>query len=768
MIGLTLGLLLLWMAADWYVAKPHEAIGSATYVGRQACAQCHSSEEALWTGSHHDRAMEIATEESVLGNFGDSRFTRQGITTRFFRDGDRFMVNTEGPDGEHHDYEVKYTFGVTPLQQYMVEFPDGRVQVLRVSWDTLKKEWFYVTPGDVPTDRILPGDPLHWTGLGQNWNTMCAECHSTDYHKNYDVAKDEYHSEFFEIDVSCEACHGPGSVHVELAEDRWLFWDRNLHYGLSNTMKQVSNQREVETCAPCHSRRSQIHPNYHAGASYFDHFDPSLLDETLYHADGQILDEVYVYGSFVQSRMYHEGVRCTDCHDPHSLKLKFPGNLLCVQCHQEYDSPKHHKHVSSAVGSPETQCVNCHMPSRTYMNIDDRRDHSLRVPRPDLSVELGTPNACNDCHTEPNEDAAWAAAKVREWYGEKRPDEADWKSLSGAPAWGVTHWAKAFDAGRKKAPGAIAPLREVISNTKTPAIVRATAIGLLSQYPSSENAQLINNSLDDESPLVRAAAVKTLSPNEQTPSRDHFIKQTAPYLNDVVRIVRLATAYRMVNVVGELTTGHFQERLEEAIQEFREGQEMHLDRASSHMNLATLEQRLGNLTAAIESLRLAIRQEPYLTGPRGELSRLLAAAGGDEEETNRWRLEEANLLKRDSELLPGNPIPHYQRGMLLYLLGESDKARRALAEACRLGPNDYQSWLALALICEQQERWKDATAVLKHMQKLRPNDPTPQAIYQRIQKTRQQKSSESSEESTQLLPAKSPPTKSGLAAQLTP
>lgn len=734
--GLALGLVILWIAADWYIAKPVEMLESATYVGRQSCSQCHQPEENLWIGSHHDRAMELATEESVLGDFGDTHFTRQGVKTRFFRDGKRFMVNTEGPDGEHHNYEIKYTFGVTPLQQYMVEFPDGRMQVLRVSWDTLKKEWFYVTPSDVPTDRILPGDPLHWTGLGQNWNTMCADCHSTDYHKNYDVAKDEYHSKFFEIDVSCEACHGPGSLHVELAEDRWLFWDRNLHYGLTNTMKQVSNQREIETCAPCHSRRSQIHPNYHAGASYFDHFAPSLLDETLYHADGQILDEVYVYGSFVQSRMYHEGVRCSDCHDPHSLKLKFPGNLLCVQCHQEYDSPKHHKHVGSSIGSPETLCVSCHMPSRTYMNIDDRRDHSLRVPRPDLSVEIGTPNACNDCHTKPSEDAAWAATKVREWYGKKRPDEADWKSLHGATAWGVTRWAEAFEAGRKQEPEAITSLRTLIENKRVPAIVRATAIRLLSQYPSPENTRLINDSLDNESPLVRAAVVRTLRPNEQFSSRNQFIKRTTPYLEDVSRIVRLASAYSMVNVVDELTTGHFRKRLNEAIQEFRESQEMHLDRASAHLNLATLEQQLGNLPAAIESLRLAIRQEPYLTGPRGELSRLLEATGGDKEETNRWRREEASLLERDTILLPDNPGPHYQRGMLLYLLGDGDEARRELTRACRLGPNDYQSWLALALICEQQERWENATAVLERMQKLRPNDPTPQAIFQRIEQTR--------------------------------
>jgi hypothetical protein len=172
--------------------------------------------------------MEVATEQSVLGDFSDATFTRFDDTTRFFRDGERFMVNAEGPDGEYHDYEVKWTFGVDPLQQYMVEFPDGRVQVLRVSWDVHKKEWFYVPPPDAAEERLAPDDPLHWTGLAQNWNTMCAECHSTDYHKNFNLAKNSYDSKYFEIDVSCEACHGPGSAHVELANAASPFWDRNI------------------------------------------------------------------------------------------------------------------------------------------------------------------------------------------------------------------------------------------------------------------------------------------------------------------------------------------------------------------------------------------------------------------------------------------------------------------------------------------------------------------------------------------------------------
>lgn len=150
---------------DWYATVPAEVVDNAQYVGRDTCIKCHQPQYDLWYGSDHDRAMDYATEKSVLADFNDTKFEYQGVTTRFFRRDGKFMVNTEGPDGKFHDYEIKYTFGVRPLQQYMIEFPDGRVQVLRESWDVKNKKWFFVTPPDVVNERILPGDPLHWTGI---------------------------------------------------------------------------------------------------------------------------------------------------------------------------------------------------------------------------------------------------------------------------------------------------------------------------------------------------------------------------------------------------------------------------------------------------------------------------------------------------------------------------------------------------------------------------------------------------------------------------
>ncbi len=696
-------------AADWYSALPETA--TAQYVGRDSCAQCHTTQVDQWHGSDHDRAMERASEASVVGDFNDASFTRFGVTTTFFRRNEKYFVNTEGPDGQLHDYQIKYTFGVRPLQQYMVEFPDGRVQVLRVSWDTVKNEWFYVTPADVIDERIEPGDPLHWTGIGQNWNTMCAECHSTHLQKNFDLATNTYQTTFSEIDVSCETCHGPASLHVELAESNSWFWDRRHGYGLLK-IKGATNSVQVETCAPCHSRRSQIHANYHAGDKFFDNFEPSLLHEGLYHPDGQILDEVYVYGSFLQSKMYAKGVRCTDCHNPHSLELKFEGNRLCAQCHQpgKYDSPTHHHHTDPAA----TQCVNCHMPSKNYMTVDGRRDHSLRVPRPDLSEQLGTPNACNDCHTQPEESAAWAAAAVREWYGEKR---------AGDPHFGV-----AFAAARRRDADGFDLLKQLLHRRDTLDIVRATAIELLSGYPNEASEKLIRQARDHTSALVRAAALRTQSGASLVQSRH----QVAEKLRDPIRLVRLAAVRSLAGLPRRSLETQDRDSFEAALGEYHTAQTVMQERAAAHLNLAAISQSLGNEKATQQSLQTAIQLEPYLSGVRDKLARLLEQSGGDPAQIRKLREEEVALLARDCKLLPNVAPLRYQRGMLLYLLNRHDEARRSLKEACELAPEEFGNWLALTLICEKQERWEQTVEALKKMNKIRPNDPATQAIYLRI------------------------------------
>ncbi len=708
--------------ADYWSALPLEV--QKTYLGRQACVECHQEQVDEFVGSHHDRAMDLATSETVLGNFNDVTFEHDGVASRMFRDGQRYMIRTEGEDGQLHDFHVKYVFGVDPLQQYMVEFdrpetmPENeisRLQVLRISWDTAKKAWFYLRPPDVK-DKLAPDDPLHWTGIAQRWQTMCAACHSTNLQTNFDAKSLQYHTTFSEIDVSCEACHGPASLHVELAKKKSLFWDRHHGYGLAK-LKGDDSEPQLQACAPCHSRRSQLTDTYVAGDAYCDHFKLELLSDDTYFADGQIKDEVYVYGSFIQSRMYHKGIRCSDCHDPHSLKLKYPGNQTCTSCHQhaagKYDVPSHHHHKP---GTPGAMCVDCHMPQRTFMDVDPRRDHSLRVPRPDLSVQLGTPNACSGCHVADQiesidpavrsrlvEYADWQQAAVdhddvaaainrtdqwcedacQRWYGDLRKTPS--------------HFAQSIAAFRRGDAGAVEQmLRLSLQPTDdAPAMARASALSELAARDVSEAIPTAKEILQspNQDPIVRAAAIDVFMA-----ARDPETIAVAlmPLLKDDSRLVRIEAARVLVGSgVYQTMSGAEQAGIDRALQEVKSSIMLTNDRAGAHMNWAMLCEARGRFAEAMDAYQTAMRVEPMTTGPRTNLAALLEQMSSQsspaEQADLRRRVDELRsgelpLLARDAKLAPKNAAIQYRYGLALYLANRLEEAMQQLEKAVELEP----------------------------------------------------------------------------------
>ena len=733
---------------DYWSAQPEGL--EATYVGRSSCIQCHQEEAESYIGSHHDLAMDLATEDTVLADFDNATFERDGVVSRMFRDGDRYMIHTEGEEGEMRDFHVKYVFGVDPLQQYMVEFdrtpgmPDSeipRVQVLRLSWDTAKKEWFYLRPPDVK-DKLEPDDPLHWTGIGQRWQTMCADCHSTNLKRNFDAKTNQYHTTFSELDVSCEACHGPGSLHVELAQSNSVFWDRRYGFGLAK-LKGEDPEPQIQTCAPCHSRRGLLDTDFHAGDQFCDHFQLELLQEETYFDDGQIKDEVYVYGSFIQSKMYHKGIRCTDCHDPHSLKLKHPGNKTCTSCHQhaagKYDVPSHHHHVPGTEGA---KCVNCHMPERTYMAVDPRRDHSLRVPRPDLSVSIGTPNACSGCHvkdqlkdlpTEKTEslkeyadwlqqaqdgdqEIAGLLAKTDQWC-----DDAC-ETWYGSDRKKPTHFAETISEFRKAQESSDpAILTESIksmlklanqTDAQTPAIARASALNELAAT-GTPNAfpvavSILKNS--SESPLVMAAAINLFMNAPASVTR----KSLLPILSSKTRLLRNEAARVLVaSGAYQYLSGSEKTRVNLLLRDVKESLMAASDRAGAHLGWAMLCEGQGRPEEAIQAYRTAIRVEPNTTGPRSNLSSLLERVASQRsatqaaemlEEAEKLRSEELPLLERDAKLAPENASVQYRLGLALYLAGRMDDAMEKLELATKLEPDVPDFKQARDLLKEKLEQ----------------------------------------------------------------
>ncbi|MFO1402786.1 MAG: multiheme c-type cytochrome [Steroidobacteraceae bacterium] len=515
---------------------------AAAYVDNAQCLECHADQAQRWQQSHHAMAMAVPSARSVRGDFDGTAFTHAGVTSRFFRRDGKYFVNTDGPDGRLADFEVAYTFGVAPLQQYLVALPGGRLQALQVAWDTERQRWFHLRAGE----KTPPGDVLHWTGRYQTANTMCITCHTTGYEKHYDPATDTFASRWVEPNVSCQACHGAGSVHVAWARAKQQGGQlpdvAGTHFGLAVDRRMLAGHAQVDACSSCHARRSELTARPMPGEPRLDDYLPVLLTEGLYHPDGQQLDEVFVDASYRQSRMYAKGVACTHCHDAHSGQLKFDGNAVCTQCHgvvgnpafptaarRNYDSPAHHFHQP---GSPGARCVACHMPAKTYMQVQARPDHAIRIPRPDLSVKLATPNACNQCHAD--KSAQWAASQVARWYGPGRRQEA--------------HYGEVFAAARADAPDAGAALLQLVADAQQPAIVRATALEALGAYAAG-GIDVRTAATRDPDPQVRAAAANSFA---ALPASE-YLAALAPLLKDPARAVRIAAAQALSAV--PLTNG---------------------------------------------------------------------------------------------------------------------------------------------------------------------------------------------------------------------
>jgi predicted CXXCH cytochrome family protein len=734
-------------------ADPPEAAdarGAAMYVGGQICAGCHAEQHARWTTSHHAASMAVADASTVLADFDDQEYIYNGVPTRFFmRDGE-YWVNTDGPDGALQDFRVTHTFGFTPLQQYLIELPGGRRQALSIAWDTRPaseggQRWFHLYPGEA----IDSEDPLHWTGTYQNWNTMCAECHSTDVVKNFDPDRDVFDTTWSSINVDCESCHGPGSAHVEaplaarlvLAKNdtAWVFVeDANT----ARRQPEVPSSNEIEVCAQCHSRRGQLTDDFEPGDPFLDGFRPALLEASLYYADGQILDEVYVYGSFLQSKMYAAGVTCSNCHEPHSEGLKADGNALCGQCHLAtvFDTPAHHHHSETGPGA---RCINCHMRARNYMVVDPRRDHSFRVPRPDLTRLTESPNACQDCHAE--QAAQWAADQISAWYPSGRATQP--------------HYGEALHAGRTWSVDRAIELRRVIEDGLQPAIVRATAIGLLAQHLDDAALDIIERQLDDDEPIVQLAAIDAL---EAVPATQ-AIALTQRFLDHELRALRIAAARHLLPARPALSDNRRAD-LDAALEEYLAVQRFGSDRAEGLLNRGSLLAAEGRQSEAEATYRLAIEREPAFVASYVNLADLYRAMGREQDGASVLRdglavvpgdpnlmlslgfslvrsgevAEALTLFERAAERSKDSPFNAYVLGVAQNSVGDSIDALQTLQDAHERFPGYPDILVALITMHRDAGNMEQALELARQLTELSPADPSARALLTELETVRPQ------------------------------
>lgn len=605
-----------YIAALFFCASQAAAEDLPDYVGSSTCIDCHEDAGQSWMGSHHQMAWTLPDEDTVVADFDGTHFNGNGMEVDFSKDDAGYHISVSEA-GQSREYDIHSVVGIAPLQQYLIETEPGRLQSFDVVWDDDRKEWYHLYPDqDLP-----PDDGLHWTGPYKNWNARCAECHATDFSKNYDAASDSYASVQSEIGVGCEACHGPGATHVEWATTKEpVASDLLDSYGFTMAT-DAGAEGWIQQCAGCHSRRQAFGDgNPVPGTPYHDSYRLSVLTPDLYYPDGQIMAEVYVYGSFLQSKMYDRGVSCMNCHEPHSGQLKAEDNSLCTQCHStagnpqfptlplaEFDDPSHHHHEPGSAGA---ECRSCHMPETTYMGIDERADHSFRIPRPDLTASTGAPDACTGCHEDKEPD--WAAAQIEDWF----PD-----SVHRTPQFG-----EVFARARMNPVGETANLLSIATDAGMADIVQATALYLLRGSPDPSVLQEAVPLLQDDNPLIREHALGLM----QQAGPQMQIQHLVAALDDPSRNVRIAAARQMVGSPIAHLPDAMAENLKSAMEEWQTSLALNSDFPETHLVLSGTALTMRNFPAALAGFRKVVEMDPQRADAWSMIVRLEAAMNGQQ------------------------------------------------------------------------------------------------------------------------------------------
>ena len=678
---------------------PPEDETHAQYAGSATCKECHEAAYAGWKDSNHGLA-----EREYRPEMDGKAFSPKQKLHHYGRDSEAFLdadgvakILTAGFKGERRAYPVVRVIGNDPLRQFLIAGPGGRLQTCDVSYDPNRSEWFDA----FGADQRAPGDWGHWTGQGMNWNAMCAACHNTRLRKNYEPQANSYHTSIAEMSVGCEACHGPMKDHVEWQKNPPPGYSKddlenNKRLGLADpTARRFTKPQMLETCAACHSRRSEVTGDLVPGEPYFDHFVLTVTDGTdTYYPDGQVRDENYVYASFLSSRMHHKGVTCGDCHEPHSNKRLIPGNLLCMRCHVSGSEPPApvivpETHSPCTPGTPGHDCTSCHMPQTTYMQRHPRRDHGFTIPDPLLTREFGIPNACNRCHTDKSTE--WAIAEADKFYGKKldRP---------------TRHRAILIARARRGEPDARDGLIRMLTSEEI-AIWRATACHLLMRWamdPAATRALLAR--LEDSSPLVREAAASTLM-HQARANHAEVVAAMEKLLDDEIRSVRIAAAWALVGHL-DLTT--------RAGRELTHMLDINSDQPTGRMQLSQFAYLRGDTPAAIRQIRKAIEWDPNSPPFHHDLAVLLSATG-----------DNAGAIKalRDAiKLDPDHPEYEYKLALVLAETGDLTASIRSLEKSVTLDPSFGRAWYNLGLAYSSMNRPDKAIQALLKGEAAEPSD----------------------------------------------
>ncbi|MDP3849413.1 MAG: tetratricopeptide repeat protein [Luteolibacter sp.] len=680
------------------VPAPEDEVHSR-YAGSASCKECHATAYTGWEKSNHGLAEREYREDMDKAAFSPKQSLQHGPDTSeaFLDAAGLAKILTRGLGDLRRAYPVTRIIGNDPLRQFLIPAPGGRLQTCDVSYDPHKNELFDV----YGEEERNPGDWGAWTGQGMNWNAMCAACHNTRLRKNYEPSTNSYHTTMAEMSVGCEACHGPMKDHVDWQkspppESTRKDQENNKKPGIHDpTIKRQTRDQMLETCGACHSRRGELTGDLIPGESFYDHFSLTVTDDTdTYHPDGQVRDENYEFTSFLSSRMHHVGIRCADCHEPHSATRLIPGNMLCMRCHSGGTQPpapviNPETHSPCAPNTTGRDCTSCHMPITTYMRRDPRHDHSFSSPDPLLTREYGIPNACNRCHTD--KDTDWAVKTAEDFYGKRLKRPARDRAMLVARA-------------RRGEPSAREGLIRMLATEEIPAW-KATACHLLARWVMDpEAAKALMEQTSHKSPLVREAALRSLT-HQTRAGNERVCAAIQPMLDDASRSVRVAAAWALVDKL-DLTS--------KAGRELTHMLDLNSDQPTGRMQLSQFAHLRGDSAAAIRQIRKAIEWDPNSPPFHHDLAILLSATGDN--------AGAIKALEKAIALAPEDPEYHYKLALALAEAGDMSKAVAALETTVKLDSGNGRAWYNLGLAYNGVNQPQSAIAALKQGETAEPSD----------------------------------------------
>lgn len=670
----------------------------AGYVGSESCKACHAEAYEKWKTSNHHFAERLLQPQMDHAAFSPARTIAHGRQTSEAKLDEKGLAQfiTLGQDNTKKPYTIRRVIAHDPLRQFLVEFPGGRLQALEQAWDPHKSEWFDIY-GD--EDR-KPGEWGHWTGRGMNWNAQCAGCHNTRVRKNYDPATDTYQTRMAEMTVGCESCHGPMKEHVDWQGKKPVTGDKPVVPKKDPTVKKLTRDQMLETCAACHARRGELTGDLVPGESFYDHFNLMVPDGTeVYYPDGQVHEEDYEFTAFLGSKMHAAGVRCVDCHDAHTGKTQLVGNALCMQCHSgiaprpgvklapTIDPVAHSRHGEASTGN---QCVSCHMPVTDYMQRHPRHDHGFTIPDPQLTKDHAIPNACNRCHTD--KDTEWAIKATNNWYGEKMNRSTRSRAIL-------------FAKARQGDPATRAQLIALLKQPNEP-LWQASASHLLGNWLGDpEVSRALLAQFKHPSPLVREAAVRAVGALAQ--ENDATIRSAlTPMLEDEFRGVRIAAAWMSRDTL-DLDS--------RAGRELTHMLQLGADQPTGQMQLGQYEFSRNNPKGAIAHFRKAVEWDPNSPPFHHDLAVALSMTG----DTNGAIRE----LQKAVTLSPETADYHYKLALAWNEAGSLENAIASLEETVKRDPEMGRAWYNLSVAYLQSGKKQQALTAAQRAAQLDPRNP---------------------------------------------